>query len=334
MWDVLIVGAGPASTATAIQCIKAGLKVAILESRLFPRHRPGESLHPGIEPLLESLGVIDQFRQANFLRYEGIWVKLNDEQKHFVPFGSDEKGIWFGFQAWRETFDEILLQQAKALGVEIIQPCRALRPLINGKQVVGVTTTKGNYLARFVVDGAGGQHWLAKQLGLEVRFFSPRFIAYYGYVEGNSLTFHENPTFIADEQGWTWIAKIKPNLYQWTRLNFYLQRLTSDWKPQEFQAMSTKYKTLAVDVTWRLVSSFAGQGFFLVGDAAGVLDPASSHGVLRAIMSGMMVAHLIVQSINQDSKQFIEIYQKWLAKWFDHDLEELNEIYRRINLHF
>lgn len=48
------------------------LKVAVLESRIFPRDRPGETLHPGIEPLLETLGVAQQIREANFIRHDGI----------------------------------------------------------------------------------------------------------------------------------------------------------------------------------------------------------------------------------------------------------------------
>ena len=44
----------------------------MLESRIFPRDRPGETLHPGIEPLLETLGVAQQIREANFIRHDGI----------------------------------------------------------------------------------------------------------------------------------------------------------------------------------------------------------------------------------------------------------------------
>ncbi|WP_197091282.1 NAD(P)/FAD-dependent oxidoreductase [Crocosphaera watsonii] len=320
-------GAGPAGTTTAIKCVEAGLKVAVLESRIFPRDRPGETLHPGIEPLLETLGVAQQIREANFIRHDGIWVQWNNAGE-FIPFGSDQKGPWLGFQAWRGTFDGILLERAKALGVEVIHPCRALRPLINGEKVIGVATSKGDYRSRFVVDAAGGQHWLGKKLGLKINFFSSRLIAYYGYVEGNCLIENQRPAIIADQLGWTWRAKIQPYLYQWTRLNFSEQRLASDWKPEAFQGMVTKYKTRSADVTWRLVSPCAGRGYFLVGDAAGVLDPASSHGVLKAIMSGIMAGHLIVQLVNQDAELLIETYSQWLTNWFEHDLTELNKMYR------
>ena len=326
MRDVIVVGAGPAGTATAIACSQAGLKVAIFESCLFPRDHPGETLHPGIEPLLERLGVAEQVRGANFLRHDGNWVQWGGVRR-FVPFGSDERGIWLGFQAWRANFDQILLERAKALDVEVIQPCQVLRPLLSGEQVMGVATSQGDYLARFVVDATGGKHWLAKQLGLEIQFYSPPLIAHYGYVEGGSLICDERPAIISDHQGWTWTAKIQPNLYQWTRLNFFSKRLAPNWKPEEFQGIPTKDKTRAADVTWRLVRLCAGQGYFLVGDAAFVLDPASSHGVLKAIMSGMMAGDLIRQSVNQDSAFLIGTYCQWLVNWFGHDLEMLQKMY-------
>ncbi|MEH7277917.1 FAD-dependent oxidoreductase [Bacillus toyonensis] len=73
--DVIIIGGGPAGTATAITCAKNGLKVLIIEGKQFPRHRPGETLHSGIEPLLKTLGVIKQIKSAGFLRHEGKMAK-------------------------------------------------------------------------------------------------------------------------------------------------------------------------------------------------------------------------------------------------------------------
>src|SRR5260221_4170209 len=46
------------------------------------------------------------------------------------------------------------------------------------------------------------------------------------------------------------------------------------------------------DVTWQVADRPAGPGYFLAGDAAATLDPASSHGVLKALMSGIYSGHL------------------------------------------
>ncbi len=119
--DVVIIGGGPAGSATAISCATAGLSVLVLERAAFPRDCPGESLHPGVEPLFTQLGVGDAVRAARFVRYPGFWVEW-DGPRQFVPFGQDANGPWLGFQAWRAELDALLLERARALGVEVLQP--------------------------------------------------------------------------------------------------------------------------------------------------------------------------------------------------------------------
>jgi hypothetical protein len=60
-----------------------------------------------------------------------------------------------------------------------------------------------------------------------------------------------------------------------------------------------------------------------------VLDPASSHGVLRAVMSGMMAGHLISQTMAEacsEQRAALE-YSRWLAGWFHTDVQNLKELY-------
>lgn len=73
--DVVIVGGGPAGSAAAIACAGTGLNVVLVERAAFPREAPGETLHPGVESLLERLGVAGAVRAAGFLRHEGTWVR-------------------------------------------------------------------------------------------------------------------------------------------------------------------------------------------------------------------------------------------------------------------
>ncbi len=329
--DVLIVGSGPSGTSTAIHCAKAGLKVAILERKKFPRHRPGETLHPGIEPLLEQLGVGDRVRAANYLRHEGNWVEWGNEQ-NFVPFGSDADGTWLGFQAWRANFDAILLERARELGVQIMQPCRAISLLQDQGKIIGVKTSQGEIQASFVVDAGGGFHWLARQLKLEIQKLSPPLIAYYGYVEGYCSKRDDTPAIVADKQGWTWTAKIRPHLYQWTRLPLDGKQLDRDWCPKEFSGLAPKGKILKEDVTWRAIAKPSGNGYFAVGDAAFVLDPASSHGVLKAIMSGIMAGHAIAQILqsHQPESLIIQDYSNWILNWFQQDLLQLKQFYLKL----
>ena len=92
-------------------------------------------------------------------------------------------------------------------------------------------------------------------------------------------------------------------------------------------------KVRGADVeSWRVVVPAAGLGYFLVGDAAAVLDPASSHGVLKAIMSGMMAAHLVTQVVHHDASESlaVQMYSDWIRRWFDHDVAGLRALYARL----
>ena len=109
--DVVVVGAGPAGAAAAITSANAGLKVVILDRQAFPRDRPGETLHPGVERPLSDLGVLAAVSRAGFPRHEGIWVRW-DGPLRLVRYGRDEAGPWLGLQAWRADFDAILLDHA------------------------------------------------------------------------------------------------------------------------------------------------------------------------------------------------------------------------------
>jgi flavin-dependent dehydrogenase len=323
LYDVIVIGGGPGGAAAAIACAQANLQVLLLEKQPFPREHPGETLHPGIEPLLKQLGVFDQVVAAGFLRHRGTWVQWEDELQ-FVPFGEDESGTWYGFQAWRADFDAILLERTKALGVEVRQPCRVSRAIAHQGRAIGVETSQGCFKGTIIIDAAGSHHWLAKQLGLAIQTYSPPLTAHYGYAQGICPLRDEAPAIVADERGWTWTAKVSSDRYQWTRLTLHPAPKSKDW-------LKPIGRSQVADVTWRKVDSAAGPGYFLIGDAASVVDPASSHGVLKAIMSGMMAGHLIGLIFEDPDRehQAAQEYCRWIQGWFFNDIAKLKQLYAR-----
>src|SRR5689334_22676473 len=121
--DVVVLGAGPAGSAAAITAAAAGLSVVVIERERFPRPAPGESLHPGVQPLLRQLGVEDEVLAQRFLRHPGHLLRWGGPER-FERFGADADGPWLGFQAWRPAFDQILLDRARSLGATVLQPCQ------------------------------------------------------------------------------------------------------------------------------------------------------------------------------------------------------------------
>jgi flavin-dependent dehydrogenase len=91
--------------------------------------------------------------------------------------------------------------------------------------------------------------------------------------------------------------------------------------------MRTHPDKIGTNVSWYIHPDCVGNGYFLLGDAASVLDPLSSHGVLRAMMSGMLISrhsHSV-----ENASDMIEKYRSWLTRQFNADVDGLRALYRR-----
>lgn len=326
--DIVVIGGGPAGCACAIMALQRQRTVILVESCPFPRHRPGETLPPGIEPLFRKLGVWEAVSDAGFIRHRGHWL-TSKGKTNFVPFGgvADE---WYGIQAWRPLLDTLLLEKARGMGARVLQPCRALYPIINGGIITGVATAHGEIKSSHVIDATGRGSWITRCNHYSTVKRSSRLLATYGYVETPKAADWRIPHFTITDGGWSWVAQVRPNLVAWSRLsaNGFSTELPSDLLT-DVHARAFSVGTSTADVTWRCSTKAAGPGWFVVGDAAIQLDPSSSHGVLRAVMSGMMAAELAVHVLDGrlSSEGAVAIYNKWIFDWFEHDVTQLTASY-------
>src|SRR5262249_9094070 len=111
----------------------------VLESSPFPGYRPGETLHRGVEPLLERLGVAGSLLDAGYLRHVGHWVDWAGREE-FMRFGEDGAGPWRGFQAPRADFDGRLLEAAVERGAPVHLRGAAPPPIAEGGRGLRVPT--------------------------------------------------------------------------------------------------------------------------------------------------------------------------------------------------
>jgi flavin-dependent dehydrogenase len=330
--DLAILGGGPAGCAAAISAAQAGLRVVLVERLRFPRHHPGETLPPGVEPLFKQLGVWDEIQSAGFIRHPGQRVAWPEELMISV-FGGTKEEPWLGFQAWRPVLDAILLRRASAVGVKTWQPCAAVSPVRREGRVLGVVTDRGEIQSRYLVDATGGGGWMARKLGWAVERRSPRLLASFGYIATEQASEWFWPELRGNSGGWTWMAQVLPTVVAWTQLSLDGHRGEAPIRLTGLpDARCLAVGGTSADLTWRLTNNTAGPGYFLAGDAAMVLDPASSHGVLRALMSGMMAGHLCAQICHHGlaEKLAASAYIDWLRAWFEHDAEKLTGFYREL----
>ena len=313
--DLIVIGAGPAGCAAAIRACQLGLRVVALEAHLHPKVSPGETLHPGIEPILEQLGVAGQVNSAGFHRHLGISID-HEGSRVFHPYGQDRRGIWRGFQVERRSFHAILRRAAVDAGTTLITGCRPKKLLVSDGRVLGVRLGNGRqHLGRWTIDATGRNAWVAKQLGIRAEPRSPPLGARFGWRPRSQRDCDGQPVFRYCRDGWNWEAPLSGDRTAWVELRV--------------QDSSTSIPT-AVDLTWRYRRECAGSGYVLLGDAAATLDPASSHGVLRALMSGILCSHLIAGCERADvcETHAAAAYRRWFSEQYLADEARLTDHYR------
>jgi flavin-dependent dehydrogenase len=297
------------------------------------RDRPGETLHPGVEPLLAQLGVADRLPEVVGARHEGLWIEWGGPRR-FEAFGGDTAGPWQGLQVWRADFDALMLDRARSLGVIVREHCAVTGVLeqdtMRGTSIGGVMTSIGPVTAQIVVDATGASRWLGRSIGIASPARSPRLVARYGYVEGSCPARDKAPLLVGNASGWTWSARVRPRTYQWTSVRFGERAIGE--VPDELRGLATLGPERGADVTWRMAKRTAEASWFMVGDASASLDPTSSHGVLKALLSGMTAAHLIAASITRKAPadEIAAAYNDWVATWFAADAERLRAFYKNI----
>jgi 2-polyprenyl-6-methoxyphenol hydroxylase-like FAD-dependent oxidoreductase len=122
-FDAIVIGAGPAGSSAAILLARAGRSVALVEKQAFPRRKVcGECIAASNLPLLDALGIGDAFaaQAGPALRRVALMRGARTVEANLPPAPSP-RHPW-GRALGRETLDTLLLERARALGVEVFQP--------------------------------------------------------------------------------------------------------------------------------------------------------------------------------------------------------------------
>jgi flavin-dependent dehydrogenase len=343
--DVVVIGGGPGGSTAATMLARQGWQVLLLERERFPRDHIGESLLPASIPVLEELGVLPAVQEAGFLQKWGATMVWG---AHKTPwswyFRETNQRYPHSYQVWRSQFDQLLLHNSRAHGVEVREGHQVVDVLFEDGRACGVhyTTdgTAGMARARFVVDASGQGALCGRKL--QLRRWDPFFqnLAVYGYFAGAQRLPEPDHTNIFIESyphGWFWHiplhtgqtslgAVVDSRSGQEGIRRSGLQRFLLDQIAQApHTAHMLREATLAsgpfVIRDWSYISDeVVGDGYILVGDAACFVDPLFSSGVHLALMAGVLAAAYVTTALKDPSMQEAagRVYKEMYYKEYDH----------------
>jgi flavin-dependent dehydrogenase len=323
---VVVVGGGPAGSTASTLIAQRGHRVVLFEREQFPRFHIGESLIPETFWVLRRLNMLPKLRSSHFVKkysvqFVGQTGRLS-EPFYFMDHKPHESSqTW---QVLRSEFDALMLQNAREHGVEVHHGVRVLDVLFEGSRAVGVRVQlpEGDrrvVRCQVVVDASGQSSLIMSRLGL--REWDPvlKKAALWTYWEGAQRDSgrDEGATLVLQvqgKQGWFWYIPLHDNIvsvgvvagYEYLFKNrpnrsyeaIYFEEVERcpGLKPRLAQARRAAGFYAAKEYSYRSRQA-AGDGWVLVGDAFGFLDPLYSSGVLLALRSGEMAADAICDGL-------------------------------------
>jgi flavin-dependent dehydrogenase len=319
--EALILGGGPAGATAARLLSQWGYSVA-LATGPAPRHSMAECLPPSTRKIFRFLGIEEAVAHAGFLQTTGntVWWGGTGRRVEPYPEGS-------GYQVARREFDRLLLRLAESAGARILAPA-APRPK-----------------AAFVLDCSGRAGVLARQYRITPR--NSRTVALCGVwrsPEGWRLPDAGHTLVEAYPDGWAWSVPLSPGERHVafmvdpaeTRLArgkglapLYLAELA---KTRAFRRIFAKASLCGApwgrDASPYTSRQFCGPGFLLAGDAGSCIDPLSSFGVKKALVSGWTGAvtantylrrpgmrETALRFFEERERQMYEGYRKQASGW-------------------
>ena len=297
MFDVAVVGAGPAGATAALTLARRGLNVALLEKDTLPRYKTcGGAL------VARGVALFPPEVQTVFERRCGqAEVHLLDANQHYGAT-RDPPGPPIMAMTMRDRLDHVLASAAAAAGAALRAPCAVTGVSIEPGHV-RLDTDAGPLTAALVIaaDGATGE--LARLAGWgDGRYLIPA-LEYEVRVDDATLErFARVPRFDVGiiPHGYAWVfpktAHLSVGVLTTHRGAINLHRQLEEYlRVIGLAPQAIERHGFLIPVRPR-TGSLARERMLLVGDAAGLADPVTAEGISLAARSGGLAADAIIAS--------------------------------------
>ena len=322
MFDVIVVGGGPAGSSSAYFNAKQGKRVLFIEKQTFPRDKIcGDGVTGKALSILHEMDLTEEITKIKEISSKGVMIYAPNKDNLRISIASPNDPF-SAFSIDRIILDEMIYNKAKDMVLENdgeILNDKVLEPIVEDNKIVGVKTKDENYYSKLVV-GAGGYNCPISRFVLEKndivkqdrKHYSSAIREYWHGIEGNEGDFEIH--FIEGIlPGYFWIFPISE-----TKFNIGVGMLLADMHKQEVKLkqmldfiinesyLKDRFKNAKViDKTrkgWLLPLGSPRKGnlqprknywngAILTGDSASLIDPFTGEGIGNALVSGKLTSN-------------------------------------------
>ena len=347
MYDAIIVGAGPAGTSAALYGNRLGLKTLLLDKSDFPRDKTcGDALSGKSVKILDDLDLVEGVNNLDGSIIQRIIFAnpKHSECELLLDKSLNKQHISHGYVIPRSIFDNYMFEKAKKVS-DAEEGFTVNDLLFEGNRVIGVKGksvdgSEKEFRGNLILGADGPNSIVSKKVGLYQMDMDHTAVGIRCY--------YENVKDLTDQIELHYVEEINPG-YFWifpagkNRANIGVGLLKSIVKKESrnlseiminiINSDNFKYRfsdaiLLEKPTGWNLpLGSIKrknhGEGFLLLGDAAGLVDPFTGEGIGNAMVSGQIAAETAAKAKekNDFSKKYLKKYDK---KLWDHLGSELS----------
>ncbi len=314
-YDVIVVGGGPAGSTIASILAREGRSVVLFEKEEFPRHHIGESLMTDTYWTFERMGLLEKLKASPFVRKYSVQFanSAGRESRPFYFFEAMHHESAVTWQVTRAVFDKMLIEHAADQGATVHQGSAVNEVLFDraqGDRAVGVEIqmkdgSRQTFHAQVVVDATGQSAMLSNKFRWRVRDPKLKKAVLYSYFKGaqREPDLNGGATLVLrtppGSGGWFWYIPLEDDVTSVGIVadpGYLLKNRGQDLAKifheeidrceavQRRVAVGTRVDKIYSILDYSYRSKYnSGNGFIIIGDAYGFLDPIYSSGVLLAL---------------------------------------------------